>query len=376
MSTGTAFAVFAVSLVATLVAAAVFADRLDVVGHRLELPEALIGLLTAVAADAPELSSAVAALVTGAQAVGVGVVVGSNVFNLAAMLGLSALVVGRVRLAPEALALEGGVALGVTVVVALLAFGVLPAWAAVALVFVVLVPYVVVVSVAEGKRPTRLSLRQWRHVRRAMGGRDLRSRVASRDVWGPLMFLPPAVAVIVLGSIGMVHAALDLADRYGLSDAIVGALLLAVLTSLPNAYTGVRLGRARRGAALVTETMNSNTINLVGGIAIPALFVSFGTHLDPRRGRHRLAPRDDGRRNRVARAPGRAAAGRRYRARLRLDRVRGRPDHSLTKGECAHARSSPRASPARLHPHRSLPRRVAEARRVPGPSPSVRSRCR
>ncbi len=277
MSTGTAFAVFAVSLVATLVAAAVFADRLDVVGHRLELPEALIGLLTAVAADAPELSSAVAALVTGAQAVGVGVVVGSNVFNLAAMLGLSALVVGRVRLAPEALALEGGVALGVTVVVALLAFGVLPAWAAVALIFVVLIPYVVIVSVAEGKRPTRLSLRQWRHVRRAMGGRDLRSRVASRDVWGPLMFLPPAVAVIVVGSIGMVHAALDLADRYGLSDAIVGALLLAVLTSLPNAYTGVRLGRARRGAALVTETMNSNTINLVGGIAIPALFVSFGT---------------------------------------------------------------------------------------------------
>jgi len=38
----------------------------------------------------------------------------------------------------------------------------------------------------------------------------------------------------------------------------------------------VRLGRARRGAALVTETMNSNTINLVGGLAIPALFVSLG----------------------------------------------------------------------------------------------------
>ena len=331
MSTGTAFAVFAVSLVATLVAAAVFADRLDVVGHRLELPEALIGLLTAVAADAPELSSAVAALVTGAQAVGVGVVVGSNVFNIAAMLGLSALVVGRVRLAPEALALEGGVALGVTVVVALLAFGVLPAWAAVVLVFVVLVPYVVIVSVAEGKRPTRLSLRQWRRVRRAMGGRDLRSRVASRDVWGPLMFLPPAVAVIVVGSIGMVHAALDLADRYGLSDAVVGALLLAVLTSLPNAYTGVRLGRARRGAALVTETMNSNTINLVGGIAIPALFVSFGAIST-------LGAIDIGWllattvvAIALARPPGRAAARRRYRAHLRLDRVRGRPDHPITE---------------------------------------------
>ena len=58
---------------------------------------------------------------------------------------------------------------------------------------------------------------------------------------------------------------------------LVGTLLLAVLTSLPNAYTGVRFGRAGRGAALVSETMNSNTINLVGGIVVPALFITFGS---------------------------------------------------------------------------------------------------
>jgi len=276
MSTAVALLVFAVSLVATLYAAAVFAERLDVLGHRLELPEALIGVLTAVAADAPELSSAVVALATGASAVGLGVVVGSNVFNIAAMLGLSAVLVGRVRLAPEALALEGGVALLVTIVVTLLAFGVLPAWATVLLCLLVLVPYGLVVSVAEGDRPAGLSPRNWRRLRRALGGRDIRRAVADRDVWGPLMVLPPAVAAIVLGSIGMVHSALDVAHRWGIPDAVVGAVLLAVLTSLPNAYTGVRLGRARRGAALVSETMNSNTINLVGGIAIPALFVALG----------------------------------------------------------------------------------------------------
>ena len=76
---------------------------------------------------------------------------------IAAMLGLSAVLVGRVRLAPEALALEGGVALAVTVIVALLVFGVLPAWATVLLVLLVLVPYAIVISVAEGDRPSRLS---------------------------------------------------------------------------------------------------------------------------------------------------------------------------------------------------------------------------
>ena len=276
MSTGLALLVFAVSLCATLFAASVFAERLDVLGHRLQLPEALIGVLTAAGADAPELSSAVVALAQGSHAVGLGVVVGSNVFNIAAMLGLSAIVVGRVRLAPEALALEGGAALLITVIVGLLVFGVLPAWATVLLVVLVLVPYGIVVSVAEGDRPKRLSLRQWRHLRRSLGGTDRRQPVARREVLGPMLVIPPAVAAIVLGSIGMVHSALTLADRWGLPDAVVGAVLLAVLTSLPNAYTGIRLGRARRGAALVSETMNSNTINLVGGLAIPALFVTLG----------------------------------------------------------------------------------------------------
>ena len=46
-----------------------------------------------------------------------------------------------------------------------------------------------------------------------------------------------------------------------------------MITSLPNAFTAVRLGLGGRGEALVTETLASNTINLTGGVLIPALFV-------------------------------------------------------------------------------------------------------
>src|SRR5205085_11577398 len=53
----------------------------------------------------------------------------------------------------------------------------------------------------------------------------------------------------------------------------VGLLVLAPATSLPNAFTAVRLGLADRGAAVVSETLNSNTINLVVGVVVPALFV-------------------------------------------------------------------------------------------------------
>ncbi|HXY81951.1 MAG TPA: hypothetical protein VEH55_11325 [Gaiellaceae bacterium] len=273
MSTVVQGVYFLVSLSATLLAAAVFADRLDRLGERLGLPEALLGLLTAAGADAPELAAAITAVVTGAKGTGLGVVLGSNVFNLGAMVGVSALVAGTVTLSRETLALEGGVAAGVTGAVCLLGFGIVPPWGALTLALALLVPYVVVVALAEGHT---LSLRRRRPFRRALGEHHRRGHPRGRELWEPLLVIPPAVAAIVLGSIGMVHSSLRLADRVGLPDVLVGVLLLAVLTSLPNAYTGVRLGRAARGAALVSETMNSNTINLVGGIALPALFVGFG----------------------------------------------------------------------------------------------------
>ena len=275
MSTALEVVLFVVSLDATLFAAAVFAARLDRLGDLLGLPEALVGLLTAVGADAPELSAAVTALVTGATGTGFGVVLGSNVFNLGAMIGVSALVAGRVTLRREALALDAGVAVGVTGAVALLGFGVVPPWAALALSLVLIVPYVVVVALAESHT---LSLRRRRPFRRALGQHHARAPRPAGALRGPLLVIPPAVAVVVLGSIGMVHFSLQLAHRAGVPQVLVGVLLLAVLTSLPNASTGVRLGRARRGAALVSETMNSNTINLVGGVAVPALFVGLGRH--------------------------------------------------------------------------------------------------
>jgi Ca2+/Na+ antiporter len=71
-----------------------------------------------------------------------------------------------------------------------------------------------------------------------------------------------------------VQAAVELGDRWHISRAVLGVLVLAPLTSIPNAFTGIRLGLARRGAALVGEAFNSNTINLTAGVIAPALFTT------------------------------------------------------------------------------------------------------
>ena len=84
-----------------------------------------LGLLTALAADGPEIASSLTALAKGAGGVSLGVVVGSNLFNIAAMVGVSALIVGFVRLRREALMLEGAVALSACAIVTALVLGVI-----------------------------------------------------------------------------------------------------------------------------------------------------------------------------------------------------------------------------------------------------------
>lgn len=279
MSAFLAALLFLVSLAVTLGAARLFARRLDRLGVRFGFPEALIGLLTALAADGPEISSALFALVRGAHNVGVGVLVGSNGFNLAAMIGVSALLAGQVRLAPETLALEGLVGLVVTVVAGALLLRWLPAAAATGLLVLVLIPYLMLViagaRLLERLHPQSRSLTA--RLARALHehpGPERAEEPGERPTHHLLGLIIADLVLIVAGSAGMVQTALTLADRWHISQSVLGVLILAPLTSLPNAATAVRLGLAGRGAALVGETFNSNTINLAAGVIIPSLIVS------------------------------------------------------------------------------------------------------
>ena len=264
---------FVASIALMLVASAVFARRLDRIGLRLGLPEALLGLLTALAADAPEISSAIVALVQHEHALAVGVVVGSNAFNLAAMLGVSAVVAGRVRARHETLELEAFVGLWLLAVMLAVVAGGLGATPGVVLVAVVVVPYLALL--AAGPRLARklpLGVAELRFVRRSFGERHRPERPldSRREAAGALVVLLLALCLIVAGSVGAVRAATDLAQAWSIPEALVGVVVLAILTSLPNAWTGIRFGLQRRGSALMSETLNSNSINIVAGLAVPA----------------------------------------------------------------------------------------------------------
>ncbi len=74
ISTGLAIVIFLLGLGLSLGATEVLVNGLGRLGGKLGLAAGLLGLLVALGADAPEISSAITALLSGAKDVGVGVI--------------------------------------------------------------------------------------------------------------------------------------------------------------------------------------------------------------------------------------------------------------------------------------------------------------
>ena len=265
-----AVVLFAVGAAVSLATSWLLVSRLERVGERLGLSEALLGLVAALAADAPEITAAIAALASHQQQVGAGVVLGSNVFNLAALLGLGAVVAGRIGLHRRVVALSGSIALWVALVCALLVTGALHPLAGLVLAAAAVGLYVFILGT--GGRGLRLpaSWRAWLHSAVAEEELELEDAIRPRrGRWTDAAVAAGALAIVVIASITMERAAVSLGSTLGMPEIITGGLVLAAVTSLPNAVAAVYLARRGRGAATLSTALNSNTLNVLAGLLLP-----------------------------------------------------------------------------------------------------------
>lgn len=271
---------FWLALALSIVSSLVLARDIDKIGKRLDLPEPLVGLLTAFGADAPEISMAIVALRSGRHDIGAGIVFGSNLFNLAALLGLSAVIAGKVRIRRPGLLVNGAVALAISGVALALVTGAVSSWAALGLVLAVFLPYVMLTVT----RPWQLkrvlpdcSARDFLTAAVTTTERDIRPATqAPRARKDDVLSVVPALACIGLTSVALVHTATNLGGRFGVSDTIIGVLVLAPLSGLPNLVAALRLAVRHRGSAVISESLNSNTLNIVVGLVVPAIVVGIG----------------------------------------------------------------------------------------------------
>jgi cation:H+ antiporter len=277
--------VFAVGTVVSLAASQRLVTRLERIGAWFGLSEALLGMVAALAADAPEISAAVSALAGHQQRVGAGVVLGSNVFNLAALLGLGAVVAGRIGLHRRVVLLGGTIAGWVAIVALAVVTGVLPVLAGLVLAVLVLGLYLVLLG-TEGRGVAArvmdgvgLPWRWQAWLRSAVTEEEIELEDAiqpGRGRWPDVAAAAAALVVVVAASIAMERAAVSLGRRYGVPEIIIGGLVLAAVTSLPNSVAAVYLAARGRGHATLSTALNSNTINVVVGLLLPGAVLGLG----------------------------------------------------------------------------------------------------
>ena len=280
MPIAVAVTAFLVGALISLATSWVLVSRLERVGERLGLSEALLGIVAALAADAPEVTAAVTAIAGHQQRLGAGVVIGSNVFNLAALLGLGAVVAGRIRLHRKVVVLGGIVAMCVAVVCLVVVLGVLPPAAGLALVLVTVVLYAVILGAGDrGLARLRLPLRWIAWLRSAVAEEAAELEEAIRPARGrrqDVAVATLALVVVVAASVTMERAASALGTRFAIPEIVVGGLVLAAVTSLPNAVAAVYLAARGRGAATFSTALNSNTLNVALGLVLPAAVIGLG----------------------------------------------------------------------------------------------------
>ena len=264
---------FVAGAAVSLAASWLLVSRLERLGERAGFSEAWLGLIAALAADAPEITSAVTALARGQASVGAGVIIGSNVFNLPALLGLATVVASGIAFHRRVVLLSGVPAVWVAAAT-LLTVTVLTPAAGLALTAVVLGPYVAVLGMRRaGIEGLPLPARWTRWLVTAIHEEEdelVEAVRPQRGTWRDAVAAAGALAAVVGASTVMEVAATAAGHRYGVADIVTGGLVLAVVTSLPNAVAAVYLARRGRGAAVLSIALNSNAINVVVGLLIPA----------------------------------------------------------------------------------------------------------
>ena len=260
-------------------------------GRAIGVQDEFLGFLTALGSDSPEITSAVVAMLTGQADVGVGVVFGSNLFNLASLLGLSAVVAGSFAVRRSTVLFNGIVGLAVTIIAALLALNYLLPVVATALTLAIAIAYAAILWM----RPEQLRQlplpESWRgflvdsagesqhHHRQVQQAKDQdeeerarkkRKKRSKMGLGSAAWRTGLALIIIITGSTILVKSTSALTSGW-LPHGLLGTLVLAALTGIPNLYTSVRLAMRHRGAAVTTEAINSNTLNILVGLMIPSL---------------------------------------------------------------------------------------------------------
>lgn len=227
--------------------------------QRLKLTPLVIGLtVVALGTSMPELVVSVGAALSGSAPIAAGNVVGSNIANIALILGASAIICPlavHLRIVRLDLPLLVIVSFGMAVIIYDQTVGRLEG----AILVAGLIGY------------TWFSLRA---ARKETAANDVFAEIipkTMRSIPASLGLVVGGLLLLVIGARLLVTGAVAIAQSFGLSEAVIGLTIVAAGTSLPELATSLIAALKKEADIAVGNIVGSNMFNILGILGIASL---------------------------------------------------------------------------------------------------------
>lgn len=234
----------------------------------------VIGLtVVAFGTSSPELAVSVQSGLAGQADIAVGNVVGSNIFNVLAVLGLAALI-APLMVQQQLVRFEVPLIVGLSVLVLVMAQdGRIGPFDGLLLV-AGLVAYTVLVIRQTRREAATVQAEYAKEFGVAAAGRPGRLPVQVALILGGL-------GLLVLGATWLVDSAVSIARALEISEAVIGLTIVAAGTSLPELATSVVAAMRGERDIAVGNVVGSSVFNLLGILGVAALVTPGGLSVAP-----------------------------------------------------------------------------------------------
>jgi cation:H+ antiporter len=233
----------------------------------------VIGLtVVAFGTSSPELAVSVQSAFAGSADVSVGNVVGSNIFNILLILGISAIIIPLV-VHSQLLLLDVPLMIGVSFLFYFLATDGSISRMDGLLLFVCLLLYIWW-SIRQSRKETAEIQEEYAHEYAVTNGD--RGHILKN-----FLFVGAGLGLLVVGSEWLVKGAVSLARLFNVSDLVIGLTIVALGTSMPEVATSVMAALKKERDIAVGNVIGSNLFNIMAVIGLSGIVAPSGIAISP-----------------------------------------------------------------------------------------------
>ncbi|MGF7118736.1 calcium/sodium antiporter [Methanobacterium oryzae] len=269
-----------ISLIIVIKAADIFVDNLVEIGTLVGISQIILGVTaSAIGTSLPEFGSAMIATLSGSPDIGVGCVIGSNIWNIAGILGITATFAGVIKADTKGVNRDGAIALATAIILMFfMFFGDIGKIAAIIMIIVYAI-YLRMLIKAQKEEDAENRAKEVKEINNEVNiseTGDSESKLKKLKSLSPktIVWTLIGLAGLIVGCRLLVYSGVEMGKILGIPEMIMGLFTLAIGTSIPELV--VTFSSAMKGLHDLSlgTVLGSNTFNILIGIGVPALIMN------------------------------------------------------------------------------------------------------